>query len=212
MKLSGNLITQLGNDKFYNYVEGERAPLPRIQLVSKGKYVDKGEIESGHYGIIDKDEVISDLGTSIDLLLLARRPKALDCTTNPMTQVFEPSSPDFRRIAEQSQLRDSGCMYGVSYLVFERSSSQFCEFFYGNKSLRERAYLLSPFLPLTEADIAICNLDARSREPSPATLGREFVSSGWAVPTIGKCSKRFTKVPNCDREITRFLNPIERVL
>ena len=40
----------------------------------------KGLIPQGHYGIPESDEEIIDLGPSVDLFPLARRPKAIDMT------------------------------------------------------------------------------------------------------------------------------------
>ena len=48
-------------------------------------------------------------------------------------------SDEFKRIAAKSLEKESHCMYGPSFLVFERSSGRFLEFFCGSKSTRCRS-------------------------------------------------------------------------
>ncbi len=208
IELPSNLLTQSGTDDFYDSLVPEVDPLPRLQLVTKGKWVDKGRIKSGHYALVENDEP-TDLGPSIDILPLARRPKVFDSTTDPPTAVYDPDSPEFKRILECSQEKDSGCMWGVSFLVVV--ASRFCEFYCGNKSSRLIAPELAEFLPLTQADIAARNLDARSRKPKPVTLRSELVQQercSWHVPIVAKCSKWSGKVPErISEEISRFVNP-----
>ena len=53
--------------------------LQRMQLVTKGKYVDTQKIQPGRYGVPQPGgEEIVDLGESVDIFPLAVRPKALD--------------------------------------------------------------------------------------------------------------------------------------
>ena len=97
---------------------------------------------------------MDDLGDTIDIVPLARRPKALDMTDNEAIIVnYDPDSDEFKRIAAKSLEKESHCMYGPSFLVFERSRGLFLEFFCGNKSSRSEAKKVYPYLPLTQADI-----------------------------------------------------------
>lgn len=207
IKLPPNLIAQLGPDSFYGR---QVDPLPRLQLVTKGMYVDKGKIKPGHYGIPFGQFEIEDLGPSIDIIPLARRPKALDTCDDPPTAVYDADSPEFKEIRQRAAEKDSGCMWGVSFLVIV--GSRFCEFYCGNKSGREIAPDLAEFLPLTEADIAARNLDAKPREARPLTLQSELTGRSdysWHIPIIAECSEWSGNLPNdLAGEIERFVQHI----
>ena len=109
-------------------------------------------------------------------------------------------------------------MYGPSFLVYERSTNRFLEFFCGTKSTRSEAKKVYPFLPLTAADIArqkAAGNDVAGLEPHgplPLTLKSRLVEKGtysWHVPVIVKCAQPFPKLPSKDqivKEITRFIN------
>ena len=117
-------------------------------------------------------------------------------------------------------------MYGPSFLVYERTTGRFLEFFCGNKSSRSEAKKVYPYLPLTQADIdakAAAGEDVSDLQPHgplPLTLKSRLVEKGtysWHVPVVVKCSTPFAKLPPMDRivkEITAFLtvkdNGVER--
>lgn len=215
--------TQIGGDDIYDGLAKSAEFLGRLQLYSKGKAIDKGHIRPGHYGIPQSGDEITDLGDSIDLLVLARRPKAIDMTdTDALIVSFNNESPEFKRIAAQSMEKESHCMYGPSFLVIERSSGTFLEFFCGSKSTRSEAKKIYPFLPVTKADIDARGLtDTEPHGPLPLTLKSKLVEKGsysWFVPVVVKCSAPFTKLPTSDKiiaEITKFIAPkadtVERV-
>ncbi|MCI0564799.1 MAG: hypothetical protein MN733_40550 [Nitrososphaera sp.] len=190
---------------------GEMEFLPRIQLVTKGKYVDKGKISPGHYGVPDGDDDITDLGESIDILPLAVRDKALDTTEDPPLAVFDAEDPVFQDIAERAGEKDSGCMFGPSFLVFERNSGKFYEFFCGNKSGRMEAGKFSNYLPVSEAEAE--QFGIKAQPPQPLTLRAKYIERprySWHAPQVTKCSTPFTNLPAIEKvvdEITKFLNP-----
>ena len=70
--------TQIGTDDQFAELAKGGDYLARMQLYTKSKANLKGLIPTGHYGIPESDEEIIDLGDSVDLLPLARRPKAID--------------------------------------------------------------------------------------------------------------------------------------
>ena len=63
-----------------------------MQLYTKGKAINKGQVRPGCYGIPEGEEVI-DLGDTIDILPLARRPKAIDMTDKDAVIVSYDPSP-----------------------------------------------------------------------------------------------------------------------
>lgn len=190
---------------------GEMEFLPRIQLVTKGKYVDKGKISPGHYGVPEGEDDITDLGESIDVLPLAVRDKALDTTEDPPLAVFDADDAVFQDIAKRAGEKDSGCMFGPSFLVFERNTGKFYEFFCGNKSARMEAGKFSSYLPVSDEQAAAFNIKAQP--PQPLTLCAKYIERprySWHAPKVTKCSTPFTNLPPIERivdEITKFLNP-----
>jgi hypothetical protein len=131
---------------------------------------------------------------------------------------YEPESDEFQQIALQSLEQKSHCMYGPSFLVYERSTGHFLEFFCGTKSTRGQAKNIYPFLPLTAADIARQKMfgnDIAKLEPHdalPLTLKSQLVKKAtysWRVLVVAKCTRPFTNMPTMDRiatEIRAFIH------
>jgi hypothetical protein len=220
--------TQIGTDDQFAELAKGGDYLGRLKLYTKSKDAIKGLIQDGHYGIPESEKEITDLGESVDILPLARRPKAIDMTDMEALVIsYEPESEEFKRIQAQSLQTDSHCQYGPSFLVYERSTGRFLEFFCGNKSSRRESGKVFPFLPLTQADIdAKAGAgnpvgDLKPHGPIPVTLKVEVAENRkgiWHVPVVTKCSTPFTRLPSDDvirREIVKFLavkdNGVEKV-
>ena len=189
----------------------ETSFLSRVQLVTKGKFVDKGLIAPGHYGVPAGDDEIKDLGGSIDVLPLAVRNKALDTNTDPPMAVFDASDPVYEDIVYRAGEKDSGCMYGPSFLFFERNSGQFYEFFCGNKSSRMEAGNIGQYLPVSDDKAEEFGVDAHG--PLPCTMRAKYIERprySWHAPQVGKCSTPITNLPAIEKvvtEIEKFINP-----
>lgn len=186
--------------------------LPRLQLYSKGKAIDKGKVRPGSYGIPMSKDDITDLGNSIDVLVLARKPKAIDMSdTEAIVSAYDPNSDEFKRIAAKAGERDSHCMYGVTFLVYERSTRRFLEFFCGTKSSRGEAGKLYQYMPLSQNEIDAKSLEGvEAHGPLPVTLKSKHVEKGsfsWFVPVVVSCSTPID-LPEAAKviaEIHRFL-------
>ncbi len=197
--------TQLGSDEQFLELAKSSEFIGRLQLFTKGKAINKGLVKPGHYGIPESDEEVEDLGDTITILPLARRPKAIDMTdTDAVLVNYDPDSAEFQRIAAQSLEKESHCMYGPSFLVIEESSGRFLEFFCGSKSTRSEAKKIYPFLPLTEAEIQRRKAaghdvtDLMAHDPLPLILKSRLVEKGtysWHVPVVTKCGEPFVKLP-----------------
>jgi hypothetical protein len=209
--------TQIGSDEAYTELAKGGDFLKYVKLFTKGKDIDKGKIRPGRWGIPEADEEIVDLGDSIDVLPLARRPKALDTSDKSAIVVsYDEQSPAFKQIAAKSMETNSSCQHGISFLVWERSTNQFLEIWFGNKSSRPEAKKLFPYLPLSQADIdrkAAANADVEGlvpHGPLPVTLKirlAENKKGSWHVPMVVKCSAPI-QLPSTTvvvREITKFL-------
>jgi len=181
--------------------------------VTKGKYVDKQKIAPGHYGVPQDEDEIQDLGASIDVIPFAVRDKALDTTEDPPVCVYDATDEVFEDIVERSGEKDSGCMWGPSFLIYERNTGRFYEFFLGSKSARREAGKFGPFLPVSEQQAKAFNMKAQP--PKAMTLRSKYIERGkyaWHIPVISQCSTPFDNLPSIElinSEIEKFLNPKE---
>lgn len=190
--------------------------LGRLQLFSKGKAIDKELIAPGHWGIQVSDEEVTCIGKSVDVIPFARRPKAIDLSDkDAIVTNYDMESDEFNRIAQLSTVKDSNCMYGPSFLVFERSTGRFLEWFCGTKSTRPEAKKMYPFLTLTEEDIKARGLEGQEPHgPLPFTMNIRLVEKkfSWHVPVVVRCSTPFADGPPRKQiifEMDRFLNPVD---
>lgn len=208
-------VAQMGNDDVYGDLAKGTEFLGRLQLYSKGDAVSRNLIPGGSFGIPQSGDTITNLSDTIDVLVLARRPKALDMTdTEALIVNFDPDSDEFKRIAAQSAEKESHCMYGPSFLVYERKSGLFLEFFCGSKSARGESKNIYGFMAITQEEIDRRGLtEVEPHGPLPMTLKSKYVKKGpyaWHVPVASKCSQPFTKLPAMAKivaEINSFINP-----
>lgn len=167
--------------------------LPRLQLVTKGKYVDTGKIKPGHFGVPQSGgEEILDLGDSVDIIPFMFRPKAMDVSDREaIVTVFDNTEdPQFKRIIAAP--KNSGCFWGPTFLVFERSTGKFYEYFFNNASGRTEAGKIRPFLPS----------EANGGLPSACTISSRYKTKGewgWHVPVITQCTMEFDTVPTLEQ-------------
>lgn len=195
--------------------------LPRLQLFNaSSKAVSRpgSKFKAGHYGVIrGKDDGV-DFGPSVDILALLRRPKAIDTSDKPAVSVYDMSHPDFARIKADSEIKDSGCQWGPSFLVIIRGFG-LAEFFLGSSTFRPEAQKLYPFLPHSQADIDA--LAAANKKidglvphgPLPCTLRTNYIEAkhSWYVPVVVECSLPFTQADmpqpaDMKKEVEKFLN------
>jgi hypothetical protein len=203
--VQSNLPVSTQSKEVFQDLAKSSAFLGRLQLYSKGAAIMKNLIGSGEFGIPEGDDKITVLGPKLDAVVLVRRPKALDISdTSAIVQSFDPDSADFKRIAKQSAGKDSGCMYGVSFLIFERTSKRFLEYFAGTKTARGCCGDLFPFLPE--------NHSADAEYLTPVTMSARLIEKGtfaWHAPVFVKCSTPID-MPSQERmaeEMTKFLDP-----
>lgn len=190
--------------------------LKRLQLYGKGKAIDKGLISPGRFGVPHAADDIEDLGKSVDLLIFGRRPKAIDMSdTQNLIIVYDRSDTEFARIEEESASKDSGCMYGTVYLVYERNTQTFYELFFGTKSARKRNDEMSAHMTLTQEKIDRLEEDGQNveglepRGPLPVTVEAEYIEGGgwsWFAPSPVTCSVPIEGPSMADivKECTRF--------
>jgi len=187
--------------------------LPRLQLYTKGSTIDRGLVKSGQYGIPTTGDRITVLGKTVDVYVFARRPKALDMTGKEALIVsYDADSDEFKRIIKLASQLESGCMYGVSFLVYEPTTRLFLEFYCGSRSSRTEAKKIYPFLPVTTDEIEDRGLNGVVPHGAlPMTLKSKRVESGnfsWHVPVVTACRARslgLIEPELIEREVASFL-------
>lgn len=213
----GEISTQVGDDSdFEGFASGF---LKRLELKSKGALIDLGKVKPGHYCVIKSSEDADDLGWSVDLLVLARKPKAIDMSdTDQIVISHDRNSEVFKYIEKQSEVRDSRCQFGATFLVVERSTAQMYELFCGTKSSRREIPTISDYMPLTAAQIKSRGLKGvKPHGPLTLTLKSKRTENkkkgySWFVPVPQACSNPFTvdQIPPPEKikeEIEKFLTP-----
>lgn len=208
--------TQVGTDEQFDTMSRSTGFLGRLQLYSKNKEVAEGLIPPGTFGIPEGDKKIVKLGPKIDVLPLARRTKALDMSDKEaIIANYDADSDVFKDIAARSVEQESNCMYGTSFLVFERTTGRLLELFCGTKSSRPVAGDIAVFLPLTEAQIAAKAKNGsdvsmmKAHGPVPCTLTARLAKSkkgfSWHIPDVQSCSVPFTNLPSMDKIVDKFV-------
>lgn len=188
--------------------------LKRLQLInSQSKVVAKGLIAPGRYAIVEGEDNVLDLGDTVDVLPFAVRDKAMDMSGEKPIVCYDVDSDLYKDIMERSDVKDSHCVFGPSFLILERTTGRFLEFYLGNKSGRISAEAMSNFLPISEAQATEFGLEAR--EPLQTTLSGEFIEKpkfSWYAAKIGACSTPFAELPPIEEifaEVEKFVNPEE---
>jgi len=208
-------VVSMGSDEGFNDLAKGVDFLGRLQLFSKGNAVGRGLIAPGNWGVPEGDDQITVLGKSVDCIPFARRPKAIDLSdTEAIIVNYDMESSEFRQIQDESLKKDSGCMYGPSFLIYERSTGRFLEWFCGTKSTRAEAKRIYPFLSLTKEDIERRHLvGVEPHDPLPFTMNIKFIEKkrySWHAPVVVPCSTPFVNKPEMKKlvfEMERFLNP-----
>jgi hypothetical protein len=170
--------------------------LPRLQLMtSQSEKCKKGDFPINHYALIN-DQHYTDLGGEVDVLVIAFRPKAIEIG-DEIIAVFDVEDPVYAEIAAKSELKDSGCMYGVEYLVWIPEQHQFATFFMGTKSSRREAANMHPRLQKG------ATLTAKLIDPPNS-------KHSWYAPQVLKNQSPITEIPDeaaILEELERFKNP-----
>ena len=181
--------------------------LPRLQLEgSSSENVKLGLASRGRYSLVTARDKFEDLGTSVDVLVLCYRTKALDMRQKPkkIISVYDKESPMFQEIQAVASVKGqgmTGCMYGLEFLVYipgAKNEQKFATFFCGNPTQRVASQDFAPILK------------SRSRA---ATLQAKIINNGihiWDGPVILPCNTPLSHYPSQEDMVAQqkaFLNP-----
>lgn len=195
---AANLPTKFNDDMFLDLAKSGNW-LPRLQLYSSNSNeVKEGKFTMNHYGLtgLVKDQ-IKDLGTELEVLPLSWRPCAIRIgkVDGAVTSVYDNNDAEFKKIAAESELPNSGCFYGLQFLLYIPSEKRFVTFLFGSKSARPEAQNMRPLIG------KVATMKSR------VAKNKSFV---WQVPVCVESSIPPSDVPDEAKmleEIEKFQNP-----
>lgn len=110
--------------------------LPRIQLVdSNSKLCKEKGAKVGSYVFV-RGDMFDDLTNSFDAIVFARRAKAVRMGPAGIFSFYDPKHPEFNKIIDESETRDSGCFYGPEFLLWVKSLKSWCTLLCASKTAR----------------------------------------------------------------------------
>ena len=175
--------------------------LPRVQLMTAmSKKCKNGSFPLNHWAFV-KDQEFVDLGETVDLAILAWRPKAID-TGDVVISCYDPAHDEFIRIKKSAPTKDSGCMYGPEFLVYIPDHNEYATMFMGTKSSRRVAPGVKALLHKA-ATMKSHEINGKKHD--------------WFAPSVTACSTPFDTPPIEELKsfVEKFNNPpeptIERV-
>ena len=208
--------TQIGSPGIFDELaKPSKKYIKSIKLYTKGKAIDMGLIPPGRWGIYESKDQITDLGTKIEVLIVARRPCAVDWTVKPAVRVYDDVDPNFIRIRELAA-NSSKHECGVGLLVFERSTGDYYDWYCQSASTLRAAKEAFGYMEVTEEMAKELQAQGKDVQPHgmlPCTLTAKFMDGGnftYHAPLVSKCSAPFTNLPDEKTHldtIARYLNP-----
>jgi hypothetical protein len=187
--------SKYADDKAFDVVATGGAFLPRLQLYGgNSEQCKEGKIGIGRWGIQKGKEVV-DLTNQVDVLVLAWRPKAMQLGEEVIA-VYNPASDEFKRIVAQSEVKDSGAMFGPEFLIYVPSQSAFVTYFANSKTARREAPQIKALMR------------------KAATFKTQLIKTkkySWHGPVVTPCSTPFDLPPMDDIKVQmeKFNNPPE---
>lgn len=173
LALPENFPVQKYDDQAFEAVATTGSFLPRLQLMtSNSKLCKSGDFPINSYALIHGD-IVRDLGKTVDVAVIAWRPKAIDMNDDQVIAVYDHTDSQFKQIQARADVPNSSCMAGPEFLVFIPSLGKFATFFMGSKSARRESgnmrQLLKKFATLASKHI-------------------ETKSYDWWAPSVGPCT------------------------
>lgn len=175
--------------------------LSRIQLFGANSApVQEGKFPMAHYGLVLQKDSIIDLGTSFDALIVGRRPKAMKvgAAGEKPISYYNPEDQNFIKVQQDSEIQNSGCMFGPEFLLYLPAQKKFALNFMSSKTARRASKDVHPLLGKWATFSAKLIVTSKYR---------------WHGPTCTMCSTPYD-IPS-DQELNKqklaFNNPPDEV-
>lgn len=135
------------SDEDFALVKGSSGFLPALTLfTATSEPVKDGKIGMNCYGLRRSGDDIDELGKEVDIVVLNKRPKALDLTDKSNIRTsFDPQSDLFNEIMGKAKAPKTKatehlrCMFGYEFLVWVPDRKEFAAFFMGSATARNEA-------------------------------------------------------------------------
>jgi exonuclease III len=142
------------NQKSLDALSGSKY-LPRVQLIdSNSKLCKEKGVKAGTYLLIRSNDSYDDLTNTFDTMVLARRAKAVRMGQAGIFSFFDPEHDEFKKIIDESEVRDSGCFYGPEYLGYLKNQKTWFTLLCASKTARRSS---------TDINIILQKFDASRR-------------------------------------------------
>jgi hypothetical protein len=115
--------------------------LPSLRIFgSESGIVKEGKFPMGHWGLYFSADKVVDLSSSIDVLVIAFRPRAsIMMADDQPVNYFNPESANFISVMTKAKAKEQGYLAGLEYLIYIPSVQKFALFFMGNTTLRRES-------------------------------------------------------------------------
>lgn len=181
--------------------------LPRIQFVyNRSKIIEEGEVEFpiNTFALV-RQKKYHQLGANPEAILIAYRVMFLDTSGDDPIAIYNPEEddrglpvhPEAMRImetADDKSLKDSGCQYGLQFLVWLPEVKEFGTLFMGTESARN------------ETEVLLARIGEGSKLKGHKISNSKYT---WYIATVIPCST-ITESPTAE-ELTavleKFNNP-----
>lgn len=189
-------VNKYNDEKTCSEIVTASSFLKRIQLFTgSSPTIAAGLIMPGHFGLVHTKDNIEDLGVAMDCLPIAWRFKAMSFG-EAVISVYNPKSDQFKDIMAKSDIPDSGCSYGLEFLIWLPVQKLFVSYFFNSKTSRRTAP------------------DVKNNLGKPITIKSNLIKKpkqSWHGPVVVLCSTPF-EMPDDDDvldQATKFANPKE---
>lgn len=195
--LKSQLPMQTADSEFRKVTESAGL-LPWLVLGSSSSEITKKDLlRQGNWGIKHSADKVNDLGKSVDILIVAWRPKAHDSVSDPSITSYDHNSAVFKDIAARARAgnMESGCMSGPEFLIYVPSADCWATYFAVSKTAKNNADQWQ-------------GLMAQMATISSTLLSNSQYS--WHGPTIMKCNTPPVSLPDIEEiklRVDNFLNP-----
>ena len=164
------------------------------------KLVMDGKARPREYVLVQSKDQFESLGDSCVVKPYAYRPKAMKFSQGggAPTSYFDPKSDDFNRVRELSSQQNSGCAFGLEFLIWVPDKKKFATFFWKGTARRESQSMI----------LAL-------QENKACSMGSKSVTSGkntWINPVATVNETPIVNLPDFETaktQVEKFNNPPE---
>lgn len=206
---NGALAVAAAGDDIFNAVANSGKYLPRLQMFGgNSEPVKEGKVPLASYALVTGKDVYQPLGSTVDLVAIAWRPKAMDVSGDDVINVHDHTDPEFARIQAASEIQDSGCMFGPEFLLYVPAIKKFATLFMSSKTARREAPAVRERLPIVTVD----GRQVYTDDLVGTTLAVNYIKTtkySWHAIVVKPCSTPFDfpEKSAVAEERNKFLNP-----